>query len=102
MIVALKVLAVSASATRETIVHAYFWNNLYFGWGGFLCFSIILLLFSSMGHGRYTYAVRRRYRLEVPAHKNTLDMLNKRYPVKSYLNNLLSVGEASALVVESI
>ena len=27
-----------------------FWNNWYFGWGWFLWFGIIFLLFSSMGN----------------------------------------------------
>lgn len=55
----------------------YFWNNWYFGWGWFLWFGIIFLLFSSMGNWRYTYAAHRKY--DLPLQKGALDILNERY-----------------------
>ncbi|MEO8857463.1 MAG: SHOCT domain-containing protein [Burkholderiaceae bacterium] len=55
----------------------YFWNSWYLGWGWFLWFGILFLLFSSMGNWRYTYAAHRKYRL--PLHREALDILNERY-----------------------
>ncbi len=55
----------------------YFWNDWYFGWGWFLWFGIIFLVFSSMGNWRYTYAAHRKYGL--PSEKGALDILNERY-----------------------
>ena len=60
-------------------MHPYFWNNWYFGWGWFLWFGIIFLLFSSMGNWRYTYAAHRKYGLGVAPRKEALDILNERY-----------------------
>ncbi len=40
--------------------HAY-WNDWYFGWGWFLWFGIIFLLFSSVGNWGYTYRAHRRF-----------------------------------------
>ena len=57
----------------------YFWNTWSFGWGWFLWFGIIFLLFSSMGNWRYTYAAHRKYGLAAPAQKGALDILNERY-----------------------
>jgi putative membrane protein len=58
-------------------MHPYFWNDWYFGWGWFLWFGIIVLLFSSMGNWRYTYAAHQKYGL--PGEKGALDFLNERY-----------------------
>lgn len=58
-------------------MHPYFWNDWYFGWGWFLWFGIIFLLFSSMGNWRYTYAAHRKYAL--PGQKDALDILHERY-----------------------
>lgn len=60
-------------------MHPYFWNNLHFGWGGFLWFGIIFLLLSGMGYWRHTYAAHRRHRLVVPAQKDALEVVNERY-----------------------
>ena len=54
-----------------------FWNNWYFGWGWFLWFGIIFLLFSSMGNWGYTYSAHRKYGLL--GQKGALDFLNERY-----------------------
>lgn len=55
----------------------YFWNDWYFGWGWFLWFGIVFLLFSGMGNWRYTYAAHRRHDLQQS--KDALDILNERY-----------------------
>jgi putative membrane protein len=62
---------------QGTTMQHYFWNDWYFGWGWFLWFGIIFLLFSSMGNWRYTYAAHRKYGL--PQQKEALDILNERY-----------------------
>jgi len=55
----------------------FFWNDWYFGWGWFLWFGIIVLLFSSMGNWGYTYSAHRKYGL--PLQKGALDILKERY-----------------------
>lgn len=56
--------------------HAY-WNDWYFGWGWFLWFGFIFLLFSSLGNWGYTYrAHQRSYTISA---KSALDILNERY-----------------------
>jgi putative membrane protein len=59
-------------------MQAYYWNNWYSGWGWFLWFGVIFLLFSSMGNWGYTYRAHRRFD-EGYATKNALDLLNERY-----------------------
>jgi len=56
--------------------HPY-WNDWYFGWGWFLWFGIIFLLFSSIGNWRYTYSAHRRYG-QLPS-GDALEILNSRY-----------------------
>ena len=54
-----------------------YWNDWYFGWGWFLWFGILFLLFSSLGNWGYSYRVHRRY--GQLASKDALDILNERY-----------------------
>jgi len=56
----------------------YYWNDWYAGWGWFLWFGIIFLLFSSMGNWGYTYRAHRKFDDGYPT-KNTMDLLNERY-----------------------
>ena len=57
------------------MTHTY-WNDWYFGWGWFLWFGIIFLLFSSIGNWGYTYQAHMKYsRFRKPA----LDILDERY-----------------------
>ena len=55
----------------------YYWNDWYSGWGWFLWFGVIFLIFSSAGNWRYTYRAHRKY--EDRPRKNALDILNERY-----------------------
>jgi len=55
----------------------YFWNDWYLSWGWFLWLGIMLLVFSSMGNWRYTYAAHRKY--GQPVQKDAIDILNERY-----------------------
>jgi putative membrane protein len=54
-----------------------YWNSWYSGWGWFLWFGIMILLFSSLGNWGYTYRVHRTY--GSPPRKEALDILNERY-----------------------
>jgi putative membrane protein len=54
-----------------------FWNNWYSGWGWFLWFGFIFLLFSSFGNWGYTYSAHRKY--DRPLRKDALDILDERY-----------------------
>ncbi len=54
-----------------------YWNDWYSGWGWFLWFGIMILLFSSAGNWGYTYRVHRNSALE--PRKEALDILNERY-----------------------
>ncbi len=56
--------------------HSY-WNDWYFGWGWFLWFGVIFLLFSSFGNWSYTYRAHRRYEQLAP--KDAFDILSERY-----------------------
>ncbi len=56
--------------------HSY-WNDWYFGWGWFLWFGILFLMFSSIGNWGYTYSAHRKYG-GLPG-KEALDILNERY-----------------------
>ena len=55
----------------------YYWNDWYAGWGWFLWFGIIFLLFSSMGNWGYTYRAHRKVDDGYPP-KNAMDILNER------------------------
>ena len=56
--------------------HIY-WNDWYMGWGWFLWFGVIFLLFSSFGNWGYTYRAHRKY--EMQPQKGALDILNERF-----------------------
>ena len=45
--------------------HTY-WNDWYFGWGWFLWFGVIFLMFSSIGNWGYTYRAHREVRQPAP------------------------------------
>ena len=55
-----------------------YWNDWYAGWGWFLWFGVIFLLFASIGNWGYTYRAHRRFEDEYPR-KNALEILNERY-----------------------
>jgi len=55
----------------------YYWNDWYTGWGWFLWFGFVFLLFSSFGNWGYTYRVHRLYSDE--PQKTALDILSERY-----------------------
>jgi putative membrane protein len=55
-----------------------YWNNWYMGWGWFLWFGVIFLLFSSFGNWGYTYRAHRKFD-EVNPKKEAIDILNERY-----------------------
>ncbi len=54
-----------------------YWGDWYAGWGWFLWFGIMMLVFSSAGNWGYTYRVHRG-RWGMPG-KDALDILNERY-----------------------
>ena len=56
--------------------HPY-WNDWYFGWGWFLWFGILFLMFSSLGNWGYSYRAHRR--VGELAGKDAIDILNERY-----------------------
>jgi putative membrane protein len=58
------------------MTHGY-WNDWYFGWGWFLWFGFIFLLFSSIGNWGYTYRAHQRY--DKQPRKEALDILNEGY-----------------------
>jgi putative membrane protein len=58
------------------MTHGY-WNDWYFGWGWFLWFGFIFLLFSSIGNWGYSYRAHRRF--DQQPRKEALDILNERY-----------------------
>ncbi|WP_176060076.1 SHOCT domain-containing protein [Paraburkholderia sp. BCC1876] len=55
----------------------YYWNDWYSGWGWFLWFAVIVLIFSSFGNWGYTYRAQRNFGLQI--RKEALDILNERY-----------------------
>ncbi len=57
-------------------MHAY-WSDWYTGWGWFLWFGLMILLFSSVGNWGYTYRVHRTYGAQ--PRKDTLHILDERY-----------------------
>ena len=58
------------------MAHAY-WNDWYLGWGWFLWFGFVFLLFSSIGNWGYTYRAHRRY--DGLPRKEALDILDARF-----------------------
>jgi putative membrane protein len=56
----------------------YYWNDWYSGWGWFLWFGIIFLLFSSFGNWGYTRRAHKKYE-DLRSLKSALDLLNERY-----------------------
>ncbi len=56
--------------------HSY-WNDWYFGWGWFLWFGIVFLLFSSIGNWGYSYRAHQKY--DAHPRKIAVDILNERY-----------------------
>ena len=54
-----------------------YWNDWYSGWGWFLWFGFLILMFSSAGNWGYTYRLHRNY--GSPNSKDALDILNERY-----------------------
>ena len=55
----------------------YYWNDWYTGWGWFLWYALIILMFSSAGNWGYTYTVHRRYGDN--SGKGAIHILNERY-----------------------
>lgn len=58
------------------MVENYYWNDWYLGWGWFLWYGLIILMFSSLGNWGYTYSAHRKSSLPK---KEALDILNERY-----------------------
>ena len=56
----------------------YYWNDWYSGWGYFLWFGMIFLIFSSFGNWGYTYQAHRYFRDSLLT-KDAIDILNERY-----------------------
>jgi putative membrane protein len=56
----------------------YYWNDWYAGWGWFLWFGIVFLLFSSFGNWGYTHRAHKKYE-DLSSSKSALDLLNERY-----------------------
>lgn len=52
-------------------------NDWYSGWGWFLWFGMIFLMFSSFGNWGYSYRIHRRYGNQFS--KSAIDILNERY-----------------------
>jgi len=56
----------------------YYWNDWYSGWGWFLWFGLIFVIFSSFGNWGYTYRAHRRFAGDFPQ-KSAVDILNERF-----------------------
>ena len=54
-----------------------YWSDWYTGWGWFLWFGLMILLFSSFGNWGYTYRLHQNYGR--PPQKGALDILSERY-----------------------
>jgi putative membrane protein len=54
-----------------------YWADWYSGWGWFLWFGVMILLFSSLGNWGYTYRVHQFSGR--PQRKEALDILSERY-----------------------
>jgi putative membrane protein len=55
----------------------YYWNDWYSGWGWFLWFGVLILLFSNIGNWGYTYQAHRKYSGWTT--KDAVNILNARY-----------------------
>jgi putative membrane protein len=64
-------------ATKENAMPHTYWNDWYFGWGWFLWFGVIFLLFSSLGNWGYTYRAHQRF--GAFPRKEAFDVLDTRY-----------------------
>jgi putative membrane protein len=64
------------SALENRMTHQY-WNDWYFGWGWFLWFGVVFLIFSSIGNWGYTYQAHSK--VDRPVRKPALDILDERY-----------------------
>ena len=54
-----------------------YWNDWYSGWGWFLWFGLMILLFSNVGNWGYTYRLHRTYGRS--AGQDAQDILSSRY-----------------------
>jgi putative membrane protein len=54
-----------------------YWSGWYSGWGWFLWFGIMILMFSSAGNWGYSYRIHRSHGRE-PG-KNAFEILSERY-----------------------
>jgi len=59
-------------------MQAYYWNDLYSGWGWVLWFGMVFLFFSMIGNWGYTRSAHRLYR-EGSVRTDVLDILSERY-----------------------
>jgi putative membrane protein len=57
---------------------SYYWNDWYSGWGWFLWFGVLFLIFSGIGNWGYTYRAHKKYN-DLYSPKGALDILNERY-----------------------
>ena len=53
-------------------------NSWFAGWGFFLWFGFIFLLFSSMGNWGYTYRAHKKY-LDLTQSRSAFDILDERF-----------------------
>jgi putative membrane protein len=67
----------SVGLGRSAMMQHALWNDWYFGWGWFLWFGFIFLLFSGIGNWGYTYRVHRRF--GGTARGDAFDILDARY-----------------------
>lgn len=70
------------------MAHPY-WNDWYFGWGWFLWFGILFLLFSSIGNWGYTYRAHRKYGQRQEKKQSTFSMKGT-LVVRSHVRNCTS------------
>ena len=56
---------------------ASYWSDWYSGWGWFLWFGIVFLMFMNLGNWRYSYRAHQKY--DQYPRKGALDILDERY-----------------------